>query len=403
MHWLILSLGVLGLEPTPPADAPREKAPMSDVARGNNQFALDLYAKLRATPGNRFFSPYSISSALAMTRVGARGETGQEIDRVLHLGPDLAATNQGFAALTSALNGGPSDRPYRLDVANRLWGMEGFHFVDEFLRTTEANYQAGLERVDFRDSARAVAAINAWVAGKTQDKIPKLLEPGDVNAATRLVLTNAIYFKGDWSDPFEKANTSDLLFHVSATEKPQVPTMGRGGQYDFYAGDGLKAIRMPYLPGDLAMEVYLPDAADGLPALEAKLTTENLSRWSGELKRRKVFVLLPKFTMRTRAELMPPLAALGMGRAFNPDQADFSGIATDGKLSISAVIHEAYVAVDEKGTEAAAATAVVMRMTAAMPTEPPVEFRADHPFLFLIRDLKTDAILFLGRVTDPRS
>ncbi|WP_435021756.1 serpin family protein [Tundrisphaera sp. TA3] len=398
MNWLAISLVALGLGTEP------GEAPMSDVVRGNNAFALDLYGKLRAQEGNAFLSPYSISSALAMTRAGAKGETAAEMDRVLHLkGGDPAATDREFAALMSSLNGDKADRGYRLDVANRLWGMQGFHFVPEFIERTRANYGAGLERINFGQTAEAIRTINAWVASKTQYKINDLLQEGDVNAGTRLVLTNAIYFKGKWTIPFAKESTRDRPFHASASAPAPVPTMMHEGSYLYYEGDGLKAIELPYRPGDLAMDILLPDAIDGLPAIEAKLTPDNLTRWLGGLKSRRVELSLPRFTMKTKAELSKPLAALGMIRAFNPEAADFSGIATEEELSISAVIHQAFVAVDEEGTEAAAATAVVMRATAAMqPPTPPAIFRADHPFLFLIRDVRSGAILFLGRVANPK-
>lgn len=400
MTWIALSLATLLIHP---AGAVEEKKPMTDVARGNNAFALDLYGKLRSEPGNVFVSPYSIASALAMTRAGARGETAAEMDRVLHLDPDQAATAKGFADLSRSLNAAPGqpDRGYRLDVANRLWGMQGFHFLPDFLRVTETSYGAGLERVDFAQNAKAAGIINAWVEKKTQDKIKNLIGPNDLGPQTRLVLTNAIYFKGDWASPFEANSTSPGPFRVSASESPRVPLMHQTKLYDYFEGDGLKAIRLAYKPGDLAMEAFLPDQPDGLADLEARFTAENLAKWSGALKPRRVDLTLPKWTTRARYELTPTLAALGMKSAFNPERADFSGIASEEQVSISAVVHQSFVAVDEKGTEAAAATAVMMRATSAMIVDPPAEFRADRPFLFLLRDLRSGAILFLGRVADP--
>ena len=396
MIWLATSLMALAIGPD------QGDTPMTDLVRGNNAFALELYGKLRVQPGNAFLSPYSISSALAMASAGARGETATEMDRVLHLGDDSEATHRDYAALRESLDGGQVDRGYRLDVANRLWGMEGFHFLPDFVELTRTRYGAGLERIDFARSAEAARTINAWIEAKTQDKIKDLIGPRDVGASTRLVLTNAIYFKGKWSVPFLKNETRDMPFHASATASAPVPTMTRLGKYPYFEGEGLKAIALAYSPGDLAMDVLLPDAVDGLPALEAKLTTDNLARWLGGLQSREVVLSLPRFTMTSRAELGQVLAEMGMTRAFNVSEADFSGISTEERLSISAVIHQAFVAVDEEGTEAAAATATVMRSLAMVVPKPPAIFRADHPFLFLIRDLRSGSILFLGRVADPK-
>jgi serpin B len=400
MSWLAISLVALGIGPG------IGDKPMTDVVRGNNAFALDLYGKVRGQPGNAFLSPYSISTALAMTYAGARGETADQMARVLHLGGDPEATHRGFEDLMRSLDGdGKEDaakRGYRLDVANRLWGKDQFHFLPEFIELTRIRYGAGLERIDFARSDAAIRAINDWIAKKTQDKIQDLLHPGDVGSQTRLVLTNAIYFKGSWADPFSKGLTRDEPFHTSATASAPVPTMHRQAKFRYFEGDGLKALELPYGPGDLAMDVLLPDAVDGLPALEARLAPDALDRWLGGLGEREVVVALPKFTMTSRFELGEILKTMGMPRAFTPGQADFSGIATEEELAISAVIHQAFVDVNEEGTEAAAATAVTIRAMKAIVPRKPDSFRADHPFLFLIRDVRSGSLLFLGRVANPK-
>ena len=237
---------------------------------------------------------------------------------------------------------------------------------------------------------------------KTEGKIVDLIPRGVLDELTRLVLTNAIYFKGDWSKPFPKAATRDDTFHVGDGKTVTVPLMFKNDDFGYRAGDGLKVVELPYGKGDLSAVAILPDAVDGLPALEAKLTAEGLGRWLGELRRRKVQVFLPRFKLTSQFSLRDVLAELGMHRAFDRDGADLSGISTQEKLHISAVVHKAFVDVNEEGTEAAAATGVVVATRAAMVRQEPAVFRADHPFLFLIRDTRSGSILFVGRVDNPR-
>jgi serpin B len=273
----------------------------------------------------------------------------------------------------------------------------------EFLAITRNFYHAELAEVDFASQPEAGRArINLWVEQETHEKIRDLVPPDAIRPETVLVLTNAIYFKGDWSHPFSKAATKDEPFHVSGEQTIQVPLMHRTDDLRFAAIDALQVLELKYGKGELSALFLLPEAIDGLPALEAKLNHENLSHWTSALARRKVDVFLPRFKLSSEFSLREVLAAMGMTHAFD-NQADFSGISTQEKLSISAVLHKAFVDLNEEGTEAAAATAVVMRMEAAMLPKPPVVFRADHPFLFLIVDNQTRSILFLGRVTSPQS
>lgn len=373
------------------------------VAEGNRRFALDLYAKLRTEQaGNLFFSPSSLSTALAMTYGGARGETASQMAGSLHFTLPGDRLHAAFAALNDVWNSPEEAAGYRLRVANRLWGQSGLEFRQEFLALTRERYGAELARVDFAgDTERARLMINRWVDEQTEGKILDLVPAGALDALARLVLTNAVYFKGDWARPFDRGATADTPFFLGAGAQVDVPLMSRQDDLRYWAGDGLKALEMPYGPGDLSMVVLLPDEVDGLPALEGKLSAENLARWLSALRRRKVVVHLPRFRMTSQFLLNAPLEALGIRAAFSRAEADFSGMAERGGLSLGAVLHKAFVDVNEEGTEAAAATAVVMRATLARMPEPPATFRADHPFLFLIRDNRTDSLLFLGRLVDP--
>jgi serpin B len=377
---------------------------VSAVVEGNNRFALDLYARLRADqPGNLFFSPGSLSTALAMTYAGARGETASQMAKVLHFTLPQEKLHPAFASLNRTWNPDGNGRGFRLSVANRLWGQEGFHFLPEFLAITREDYGAELAQVDLMgQTEKARQQINAWVEEQTQGKIRDLIPPGALDSLSRLVLTNAIYFKGDWTKPFDKGDTKDAPFHVTTRQKFDVPMMYQESRFPFWAGESLKILELPYGTGDLSIMVLLPDEIEGLAKLEARLTDDNLTRWLSGLRREKVRVYLPRFKLTSQFQLASTLKNLGMTLAFLSDEADFSGM--DGKqdLFISAVLHKAFVDVNEEGTEAAAATGIVVGATAVLiPKEPPV-FRADHPFVFLIRDNRTESILFLGRLVNPQ-
>jgi len=379
-----------------------EGVAMKDVVQGNNQFAFDLYAKLRDRPGNLVFSPYSVSTALAMTSVGARGPTAGQMAATLHLPVDGSDLDTGFAAIRDLIGGLKSDRPYQLSTANALWGQQGLDYRAEFLKRAEAGFGAGLREVDFlHDPQGARRTINAWVEQQTRDKIKELLGPSDVSKDTDLILTNAIYFKGAWAVPFPSASTRDEPFGDGKTSAP-VPTMHRTGDSGYLETEAFQALALPYLGNDLSMVIILPRKVDGLAALEASMSSPRVDEWLGQLGSRKVEIFLPRFRLESSNELASTLSDVGMPLAFGKE-ADFSGIATDRRLMISAVIHKAFAEVNEEGTEAAAATAVVMRMLSAF-KDPArlVVFKADHPFLFLIRDNRSGSTLFLGRIVNPR-
>jgi serpin B len=376
------------------------------VVEGNNRFALDLYARLRAEqPGNLFFSPSSLSTALAMTYAGARSDTASQMAKVLHFTQPPEKLHPAFGSLRMGLVEDATKRGYQLTVANRLWGQEGDHFLAGFLATTRDDYGAELAEVDFAgQTEKARQQINGWVEEQTRGKIKDLIPPGALDSLSRLVLTNAIYFKGKWSEPFEKRDTKEAPFHVTSRQTLDVPMMSQEDHLPFWAGEGLKILELPYGTGDLSMLILLPDPIEGLAGLEARLTGDTLTRWRSGLRREKVRVYLPRFKLTSQFELGGVLKAMGMPLAFTPDRADFSGMDGQRDLFVSAVIHKAYVDVNEAGTEAAAATGIVMMPTAAViaPKEP-LLFRADHPFLFLIRDNRTGSLVFVGRLVNTES
>jgi len=384
------------------AEGPPEQAA---VVQANNAFATDLYAKVRAEKGNLFFSPYSISSALAMTYTGAKAKTAEEMAAVLHLDADQAKVCAGYAALIKAINEGGEERGFRLSTANALWGQTGYGFVPAFLESLKASFGAGLSEVDFqKDADGARKTINAWAEKETQEKIKDLIPPGGLTPVTRLVLTNAIYFKAAWAEPFKKENTKDGPFQAGNGTKVTVPLMHQVHGYGYLDAGDLQVLDMPYEKFAVSMTILLPKTAGGLGKVEQSLTAARLEGWIGGLKHARVDLALPKFKVTAQCTLGKTLAAMGMPTAFDATKADFSTMnAGKEPLWIGDVIHKAYVDVNEAGTEAAAATAVVMLGGAAPQIEKPVVFRADHPFLFLIRDLQSGAILFMGRVENPKA
>jgi serine protease inhibitor len=373
------------------------------VVAGNNAFAVALYGQLRNQSGNLFFSPESISTALAMAYAGARGDTAFQMAKTLHFTLPLDQLNPAMGALLGDLN--TTHQNYQLNVANALWAQQGYTFLDAFLNVLKTNYGAGLNQVNFKGATEAARlTINQWVEKKTQDKIKDLLQPGALRPDTRLVLTNAIYFKGDWETQFDKAQTKNEVFFLSPSQTTTTPLMHREGGFSYFNGGTFQALEIPYKSKELSIIIFLPKDRGGLSELEQSLTASNLQQWLHQVGPvPKVIVTLPKFKSTQQFELGATLRAMGMPAAFG-GSADFSGMTGKRDFAISEVIHKAYIDVNEEGTEAAAATSVTMRTMAMRPVEqtPPV-FRADHPFVFLIRDNRSDSILFMGRIANPGS
>jgi serpin B len=386
------------------------------IVEGNNKFALELFAKLQSTKGNLFFSPYSISTALAMAHAGARNQTESQMAGVLHFPvsvngrtdpsskslPDKQQFASIFGMIIKDLNKRGQKGDYTLTVANALWGQKNYGFLQEFLELIETNYDGQLNEVDFITAAEAARkTINAWVEKKTNDKIKNLISEGVLDSMTRLVLTNAIYFKGNWARQFKENRTKDSPFTLTDGQKIDVAMMNQKAEFGYMETDTFQILELPYVNEELSMIILLPKQFDALDDFEKTFTSENLTQWLLKIHKREVMVFVPKFKMTSQFSLASVLISMGMKDAFFSD-ADFSGINGKKDLFISAVIHKAYVEVNEEGTEAAAATGVVMRLTSIGPAQIPV-FRADHPFLFLIRDNLSGSILFIGRVENPKA
>ena len=365
------------------------------TAAGNTAFALDLYAKLAKEKGNVFFSPYSLSSALAMTWAGARGTTADEMAKTLHFGPDV---HDGFAALDQRLS---AARPgCQLSVANRLLVQRGLRLLDPFTSIAREKYRAPVEQVDFGKEETRLH-VNQWVEEQTHQRIKDLITKGVFSSDTRLALVNAVYFKGTWLTEFDKKATTSQPFFTGGKET-KAPLMyadlGPGARVRTAEVDGVQVLELPYQGGELTMVVLLPTARDGLAAFETGLTSARFEQLMKALRPSGAEVWLPRFKVEQSFELSSTLSAMGMPSAFGA--ADFSGMTGGRELALSAVIHKAFVEVNEEGTEAAAASAAVVTITSVQP--PKRRFRADHPFVFALRDTKSGSVLFLGRVVEPR-
>jgi len=412
----VLALVVVGC--TQPAsgavlqsDKPRDTSPAvdsSDLATlvdDNNTFAFDMYQVLKENDGNLFYSPYSISEALAMTYAGARGGTEQSTAQALDFKLSQERLHPAFNSLDLQLQQrgrgaqGKDAEGFRLNVVNAIWGQKGFDFSPQFLDILAQNYGAGLRILDFiNQTEQSRITINDWVSEQTEGRIKDLIPQGVIDQLTRLVLTNAIYFNAAWADQFDEKSTADGVFHAP-NGGVTVPMMKQTGSFAYAEGDNYQAMELPYDGNELSMVILL--AREGqFGAFEKSLDWTTVKDITGELQNRQVALTMPKFEFESSFGLKKTLTDLGMGVAFTSD-ADFSGM--DGKrdLFIQDVVHKAFVSVDENGTEAAAATAVIVGLT-AMPAEP-VEVRIDRPFQFLIRDIQTGSVIFVGRVLEPAS
>jgi serpin B len=391
------------------SDKPRITSPavnqadMRALVDGNSGFALDLYQALKEDDGNMFYSPYSISLALAMTYAGARGETEQQMADTLHFILSQENLHPAFNSLDMELASrgegaeGTDGEGFRLNIVNAIWGQKDYEFLSEFLDILAQNYGAGLRTLDFAAAPEeSRSTINDWVADETEGRIEDLIPQGVINALTRLVLTNAIYFNAAWQYPFEENATADGPFHLLGGGEVTVPMMRQTKSFGYAGGDAYQAIELPYDGRELSMMILLPRAGQ-FDAFEDSLDAGLLDAIVTGLESKRVVLTMPKFEFESSFSLKKALPAMGMPVAFS-EAADFSGMTGKRELFIADVVHKAFVSVDEAGTEAAAATAVVMELT-AMPEV--VEVTLDRPFIFLIRDIETGTILFVGRVANP--
>jgi len=377
-----------------------EKASLDALVKGNTAFALGMHKELCSKEGNLFFSPYSISSALGMTYAGARNNTEKEMKEALRFPGGRDELFRSFGELQGGLNRVQKAGDIKLSIANAIWAEKSYRFLPGFMELVEKEYKSKITLTDFVGNAKAQRqVINTWVENQTNDKIKELIPEDVLNELTRMVLVNAIYFKGDWASQFKESHTRDLAFNVTAEKSVKAKMMYQRGEFRLAEDADTQALEMPYKGHSLSMLVLLPKQKNGISKLEKMLTTEKLDDLIARLKKSTVDVTFPKFKAATGYDLIPPFKSLGMKDAF-AGAADFSGMDGTRNLYISAILHKAFVEVDEKGTEAAAATAVVSKARSASRYP---RFNADHPFLFLIRDNATGSILFMGRMVNPNS
>jgi len=403
-NWPFFLLTAMAFSLVLPPGSTRAQSPspaVRSVAEANNAFGLDIYRRLaEENRENLFFSPLSLTTALAMTYGGARGTTAQEMAQTLRFSLPQEELHPALLGLSQELMGSVQGQGQELSVANALWLKTGLRLLPDFLGLIEANYGKEINQLDFCQEEVSREAINSWVAERTRERIKELIPPGVLKCETRLVLTNAVYFLGEWIHKFDPQETSPDPFFSGGGKEIKTKFMNQTGSFAYGEGEGYQVLEMPYQGRRLVMTVLLPKAKDGLAGLESRLDGEWLKEAVSTLKPRQVKLSLPRFQVDARLDLAKHLVAAGMAEACSA-RADFSGMTGERNLSIDSVLQRAWLKVDEKGTEAAAATAVVVGLTAAVKPQEPVVFKADHPFLFLIRDRRTGAVLFMGRLTAP--
>jgi len=377
---------------------------LDDLVSDNSAFALDLYQQLKSRDGNLFYSPYSISLALAMTYAGARGETEEQMADALHFGLPQDKLHPAFNSLDIELAKrgegaqGKDEEGFRLNIVNAIWGQKDYKFLPDFLDTLAENYGAGLRILDFIEAPEeSRIIINDWVSERTEGRIEDLIPQGMIDSLTRLVLTNAIYFNAAWAFPFNENATTDGVFHLLNGDEVVVPMMKQTESFGYTGGEDYQAVELPYDGNELSMVILLPESGE-FSTFESSLDLQKLQEIIDNIDYGQVALAMPKFEFESEFDLKNTLADMGMPIAFSGD-ADFSGMNGSRNLSITDVVHKAFVSVDEAGTEAAAATAVIVGET-SMPMEP-VTVNIDRPFIFMIRDIETGALLFVGRILNP--
>ncbi len=392
------SVSTSTVTPSEPALRPIEQPDPALIA-GNNQFALELYREISTFDQNVFFSPYSISTALAMTYAGARGETEAQMSKVLHFDRDQQAFHPKVRDLLAYIEGLNNGDSVEMTTAQAVFAQRDFDFLDSYMGLMKQNYKAGVQLVDFKkELEKSRLLINDWVAKKTNDRIQNLIPQGMINQLARMVLVNAVYFKGSWSAAFDEKLTSAHSFFLPDGKSLQVPFMKKDNAvFKYYSDEDLQIAEIPYADSSMSLVILLPARQVSFSAFEQKLTSAQYSEWMKALKPEIINLMIPKFKTTSELELSDVLKKMGMPEAFSL-QADFSGM--DGKkdLMIDKVIHKAFVDVNEKGTEAAAATAVVIRQKTAI-VRP--GFIANRPFIMILKENKYDNILFMGRINNP--
>jgi len=371
---------------------------IEDVVTGNNEFSFSLYDEINNEAANVFFSPYSISSALAMTYNGAREKTKEEMADVMNFNKNEESLSKNFSALNSHITNLTSKK-IQLNIANSIWGQQDYGFEKRFLELNNKYYGAGVKEVNFKENYKSIRKdINKWVENKTQEKITDLIKSNMLDPMTRMVLVNAIYFNGKWAFPFKEEDTYEDVFYIYSECKTKTNFMERQVSLKYYEDDLAQVVEIPYSGKSLSMMVILPKERYGMEQLEHQLNENLYHSYQKSMKTKKVKLTLPKFKITDDFELNEPLKNLGMESAFGKN-ADFSGMTGKKDLYISNVVHKSFVEVNEEGTEAAAATGVVMRKTSVNMDKK--EFKADHPFVFFIKDNEHDTILFMGRIMNP--
>lgn len=371
------------------------------LVQDNSAFAFNLYKQLRTSKGNLSFSPYGISTAMALVHAGARGDTEKQITQTLCFTLEKNNLHQEFAGLQDRLNQIQQAGDIKLFIANSLWPQKDYELLDEFLLLAGKYYGISITPVDYEQAKDITArTINAWIESKTENKIKDLIHPKELSELTRFILANTIYFKGDWENQFNPDFTQNKPFYVLPNKFVKTPMMSQLEYVKYAQLKTLQIVQIPYLGNDISMLILLPNKRDGLEQIEQSLSVDNLDFWRQRLKDGRVNIILPKFTMTCTYDLRKAFEDMGMVDAFKYPIADFSGMDGSRELCIGLIKHKVLVNVNEAGTEAAAATVVMMEAGYSPPQSLPV-FRADHPFLFIIQENKTGCILFIGRVINP--
>jgi serpin B len=374
---------------------------MAGLSEANNRFAMDLYRQISEGSGNLIFSPYSISTVLNMVYSGAGGITAVQMSEVLYL-PGAEKVDPASKELRNTILANDTLSGLEISLANAIWAQHGFYFRDDYMDKLKESYEAPLTLLDFINDANREDGrrqINSWVEENTRQKIRDLIAPGVLDASTRMVLTNAIYFNGNWHWSFDESLTSPALFHVDPDESIQADFMHQTRSVPYYEDNEIQAIQLPYKHRRLTMMIILPRSVDGWKMISRILDHESLGKLESHFQPREVRISLPKFTTEWKLNLGKELSGMGMDQLFGL-KADLSGMTGEKNLFVDEVVHQAFIEVSESGTEAAAATAAVISLKSSLGSGP-VQFRADHPFIYLIKDNQTGCLLFVGRLVNP--